>query len=178
MALQGIESKITVKRDNEMTRYRRQKDYVRRTLHRREYAKEIRTSAVFGVMTAKFDYAVNKNREIFRKYGFKLAFMECISDFFGEVLPLLASYVYAAWRFVFKKNMLFSDFSVILTAMNNLADVINDLADAVSYLREKAMYFGNLKEFFEHENRIVGGDKIPVALEKIEFNAVQKGGRD
>lgn len=172
IALQGIESKMHVKRDNEMTRYRREKDYIRRTLHRREYAKDIRTSAVFGVMMSKFEYAIGKNREIFRKYGFKTAVLECASEFFGEVLPLLASYSYATYRFALKKNMKFSDFSVIMTAMSNLADVINDLSYAVSYLREKSLYFCNLRDFLKYENKVTGGSEIPGELEKIEFKNV------
>ena len=172
IALQGIESKMHVKRDNEMTRYRREKDYIRRTLHRREYAKDIRTSAVFGVMMSKFEYAIGKNREIFKKYGFKTAVLECASEFFGEVLPLLASYSYATYRFALKKNMKFSDFSVIMTAMSNLADVINDLSYAVSYLREKSLYFCNLRDFLKYENKVTGGSEIPGELEKIEFKNV------
>ena len=172
IAFQGLEGKLHVKRDNEMTRYRREKDYVRRVMHRREYAKDIRTSAIFGVMMSKFEYAVSKNREIYRKYGFKTALLECSSDFFGNVLPLLASYGYATYRFAFRRNMLLSDFSVIMTAMNNLADVINDLSYAVSYLREQSLYFCNMKEFLTHENRVVGGTDAPGELESIEFKNV------
>ncbi|MDY4255292.1 MAG: ABC transporter ATP-binding protein [Oscillospiraceae bacterium] len=68
--------------------------------------------------------------------------------------------------------MMFSDFSVIMTAMSNLADVINDLSYAVSYLREKSLYFCNLRDFLKYENKVTGGSEIPGELERIEFKNV------
>ena len=152
--------KLDVKKDKEMTPHKRSKAYVKRMVYMREFAKDMRTSGVFNVLHERYKTAIDRNREIIKKYGWKIAFLETMSGFFGKALPVAVTYIYAVFRYAVKKDMKVSDFSVIMTAMSNLKDVFNDVGEAVSDVRRESEYFGNLKEFMEYESKVTSGTKV------------------
>lgn len=164
-----IKGKLQVKKDKEMTANKRGKAYVKRTLYLREFAKDMRTSDIFTVLHERYKASCENNRAVIKKYGIKIAFLETSSGFFGKALPIAATYIYAAWRFIIKKNLAVSDFSVIMTAMSNLKDVFNDLGEAFSAVRRESEYFGCLKEFFLYEEKILNGTKTAEEFQSLEF---------
>lgn len=172
LIFEAIKGKVEVKKDKAMTPHKRSKDYVKRTVYLREYSKDMRTSSVFEVMHGRFKDAVEHNRAIIKEYGWKIAFLETMSGFFGKALPVAITYIYASYRFVIKQDLAVSDFSVIMTAMSNLKDVFNDVGEAVSNVRKEAEYFGNLKVFMDYESKVVGGTKEADELKTIEFRNV------
>ncbi|MBE6751019.1 MAG: ABC transporter ATP-binding protein [Ruminococcaceae bacterium] len=173
VAFQGVKSKLEVNKDKEMTIHKRSKAYVKRTIYLKDFSKDMRTSGIYGVLHTRFENAVNKNREIIKKYGYKVALLEMMTGLFGMALPVATSYAYATYRYVVKRNLALSDFSVIVTAMGNLKDVINDLTEAVSTVKKESLYFRNLKEFFDYENKIENGTKIADEFKTLEFKNVK-----
>ena len=169
---QALKGKVEVKKDKEMTIHKRSKAYVKRIIYLKEYSKDMRTSGVFNVLHKRFSDAVAKNREIIRKYGWKIAFYEVVTGFFGQALPVATTYAYATYRYAFKRNIALADFSVIMTAMSNIRDIINDMGEAISIVKNESLYFGNLKEFFQYESKIVSGKVLPDQLETLEFRNV------
>ena len=172
VAAQALKGKIEVKKDKEMTVHKRSKAYVKRVIYLKEYSKDIRTSGVFNVLHKRFSDAVEKNREIIKKYGWKIAFFEVAGGFFGQALPVATTYAYATYRYAFKRNLALADFSVIMTAMSNIRDIINDMGQAISVVKNESLYFGNLKEFFEYESKVISGTLLPDELETLEFRNV------
>ncbi len=173
VVLAGIAiGKIDVKKDKEMTPHKRSKEYVKRTVFLKDFSKDMRTSDIFEVMLGRLKTAVETNRAIIKKYGFKMMLLETVSGFFGKAVPIAASYAYAAFRFVVKQDLAISDFSVIMTAVSNLKDVVNDLGEAISGVKKEVAYFGNLKEFMEYKSKVVGGSKKAQELETLEFRNV------
>ena len=172
VAIESLKGKIEVKKDKEMTLHKRSKAYVKRIIYLKEYAKDMRTSSVFEVLHQRYENAVENNRKIIRKYGKKIAPLEAMVGFFGQALPVASAYGYATYRYAIKKNLLLADFSVIMTAMSNLRDVVNDLGNAFSYIKKESLYFGNLKEFLEYESKTKSGNKEADALQTLEFRNV------
>lgn len=172
VAFEGVKSKLNINKDKEMTIHKRSKAYVKRTIYLREFSKDMRTSGVYGVLHKRFEDAINKNREIIKKYGYKIALLEMMTGLFGMALPVATSYAYATYRYVVKRNLALSDFSVIVTAMNNLKDVVNDLSDGISTVKRESMYFKNLAEFLEYENKVVNGAKTADEFKTLEFKNV------
>ncbi len=170
--IESVKGKVEVEKDKKMTPHKRSKAYVKRTVFLREFAKDMRTSGIFGVMHTRYKKAVESNREIIKKYGKKMALLEVLSGLFGTSLPVVITYIYAAYRFAIKRNLSISNFSVIMTAMSNLKDVFNDLSEAIGSIRKEAEYFGNLREFFEYESVVTGGSKEADELETLEFRDV------
>lgn len=170
--IESVKGKVEVEKDKKMTPHKRSKAYVKRTVFLREFAKDMRTSGIFGVMHSRYKDAVEKNREIIKKYGKKMAVLEVLSGLFGTSLPVVITYIYAAYRFAIKRNLSISNFSVIMTAMSNLKDVFNDLGEAIGAIRKEAKFFGNLREFFEYESTVTGGSLEADELETLEFKNV------
>lgn len=172
VAIESLKGKVEVEKDKQMTPHKRSKAYVKRTVFLREFAKDMRTSGIFNVMHSRYKQAVEKNREIIKKYGKKMAVLEVLSGLFGTSLPVVITYIYAAYRFAVKRNLSISNFSVIMTAMSNLKDVFNDLGEAIGAIRKEAKYFGNLREFFEYKSEVTGGNLQADELETLEFRGV------
>ena len=158
-----------------MTVNRREKSYVQRVVFLKDYSKDMRTSGIFNVMYEKMKRAVKNNIVIIKKYGFKFAALEFIISFFSESLPVATTYLYTCYRFVIKRDMKTSDFSVIMTAINNLKSVIADWIRYASELQKNSLYFAYLKEFLEYEPRVTGGEKQAEEFESIEFRNVSFG---
>lgn len=169
---EAIKGKVEVEKDKQMTPHKRTKAYVKRTVFLREFAKDMRTSGIFNAMYARYKNAVEKNREIIKKYGKKMAALEVLSGLFGASLPIVMTYVYASYRFAIKRNLRISDFSVIMTAISNLKNVFNDLGNAIGGITKEAKYFGNLREYLEYESTVTGGTKQADELETLEFRNV------
>lgn len=169
---EALKGKIEVEKDKQMTPHKRTKAYVKRTVFLREFAKDMRTSGIFNAMHERYKNAIEKNREIIKKYGKKMALLEVLSGLFGTSLPVVITYIYASYRFAIKRNLPISDFSVIMTAMSNLKDVFNDLSNAVGTITKEAKYFGNLREYLEYKSTVTGGTKQAEELETLEFRDV------
>ena len=167
-----VKGKIEVVRDKEMTSHKRSKDYVKRTVFLKDFAKDMRTSGIYEVMHSRFKTAVDENRAIYKKYGIKMMLLELLGGVFARALPVVSAYSYAAYRFVIKRNLAVADFSVIVTAVSNLKDMLNSLSDSVALLRTESEYFANLREFMEYEPKVVGGSKSAEEFESLEFRDV------
>ena len=168
----SFRNKLEIQKDIEMTPNRREKSYVQRVVFLRDYAKDMRTSDIFKIMFRKMKSAVEKNRAIIKKYGIKVAILEFFASSFSESLPVAATYLYTCYRFVVKKDMLISDFSVVMTAVNNLKSVINECIKGFAEIQKISMYFSYLKEFFEYESIVCDGDREAGEFESIEFKNV------
>ena len=172
VAIEAVKGKIEVKKDKEMTVHKRSKAYVKRIIYLKEYAKDMRTSDVFDILHGRYEDAVENNQKLIKKYGKKIAPLESMVGFFGQALPVASAYGYATYRYAIKRNLLLAEFSVIMTAMSNLRDIVNDLGNAFSYIKKEALYFGNLKEFLEYESKVVSGENEAEELETLEFRNV------
>jgi AraC-like DNA-binding protein len=74
----AIKGKVEVGRDKEMTPHKRSKDYVKRTVFLKDFAKDMRTSDIFEVMHNRFKTAVDENRAILKKYGVRMMILELL----------------------------------------------------------------------------------------------------
>lgn len=169
LIIEVIKGKTQVKKDREMTSNKRSKAYVKRVLYLREFAKDMRTSDIFSVLHERYRMSAERNRAIIKKYGVKIALYETLSGFFGKALPTSAAYLYAAWRFIVRKDLAVSDFSVIMTAMSNLKDVFNDLGEAFSSVKRESEYFSFLRDFLEYESKVSFGEKEAGEFQSLEF---------
>ncbi len=168
----GYKNRLEIKKDKEMTPNRREKSYVQRTVFLRDFSKDMRTSDIFSVMYRKMKRAVESNREIIRKYGVRVALADFFVSTLSESFPIAATYLYTCYRFVVKKDLPVSDFSVVMTAVGNLNSVINECISCASQMQKISLFFGYLKEFFAFEPVVIGGEKIAEEFESLEFRNV------
>lgn len=170
--IETSKSKLVYKRDIEMTTNNRIKAYIQRTVFLKDFSKDMRTSNIFAVLMNRFKAAIDSNVGILRKYGWKLFIYSTVSLLFSEFIPIIGTYAYAAYQFVFTNALTVSGFSVVLSSINAVREATMNIARNFDGLVSMALYFQNLREFFEYEPKISSGDKIPGEFESLEFKNV------
>ena len=170
--IETFKSKQVYKRDLEMTTNNRIKAYTQRTVFLKDFSKDMRTSNIFSVIMQRFKAAIDANVEILRKYGWRLFIFSTVSSVFSEFIPIIGTYAYAAYQFVYTNALTVSGFSVVLSAINAVRESTMTVARNFDMLVGSALYFQNLREFFEYEPKITSGDIMPGELESIEFRNV------
>lgn len=170
--VETMKSKLVYKRDIEMTTNNRIKAYIQRTVFLKDFSKDMRTSNIFAVLMNRFREAIDSNVEILRKYGWKLFVYSTVSSLFSEFIPIIGTYAYAAYQFVYTSALTVSGFSVVLSSINAVRESTMMIARNFDMLVGSALYFQNLREFFEYEPKITSGDKMPDEFESLEFKNV------
>lgn len=171
-AIEMSKSRQVYKRDLKMTTNNRIKAYIQRTVFLRDYAKDIRTSNIFAVLMKRFEAAIVANIKILKEYGVILFVYSMVSSLFSDFIPIICTYAYAGYEFVAKNTMTVSGFSVVLSAITSVRTSTMDIAESFDDMTQMALYFQNLKEFFEYEPKVVSGNKQAGVFESIEFKNV------
>ena len=167
-----IRSKIMYKRNYSMTTNNRIKNYSQRTVFLKDFSKDIRTSNIFSVIINRFRRAVEDNIRIIKNYGWKLFFFNMLSSLFGELIPIVGTYSFASYQFINNSGLDISGFSVVLSSINSVRTTTRQIADSLASLSNVALYFQNLRDFFDYESKVVSGDIEAGEFESIEFKNV------
>lgn len=165
-------NEVELEKEKEMTPYQREKDYVRRTILLKDFAKEIKTTNIFVVLEKRFRSAIAKNINVIKKYGWKIALLECISDYFAEIIPVTGGFVYGCYRLLVAQNIPISQFSVLVSAITTCRNKTNQLARYFAMQQKHCLWVQNLREFLEYEPEIQGGEIVPENFESLEFRNV------
>ncbi len=165
-------NEVELEKEKEMTPYQREKDYVRRTILLKDFAKEIKTTNIFVVLEKRFRSAIAKNINVIKKYGWKIALLECISDYFAEIIPVTGGFVYGCYRLLVAQNIPISQFSVLVSAITTCRNKTNQLARYFAMQQKHCLWVQNLREFLEYEPEIQGGEIVPEDFESLEFRNV------
>ncbi|MCD7723510.1 MAG: ABC transporter ATP-binding protein/permease [Clostridiales bacterium] len=167
-----FKSKYVYKRDLEMTKNNRLKAYIQRTMFLRDYSKDMRTSNIFAVLINRFRAAINSNIEILKRYGLGLFIYSMVSSLFSEFIPIIGTYAYAGYQFVFKNTLTVSGFSVLFSSINSVRTATLDIADSFDEMVQMALYFQNLRDFLDYKPKILPGAKHAGEFESLEFKNV------
>lgn len=170
--IETAKSKAVYKRDLEMTGNNRTKAYIQRTVFLKDFSKDMRTSNIFAVMMKRFDGAIKANVEILRSYGVKLFAYSMLSTLFSEFIPIIGTYAYAGYQFVKKTSMTVSGFSVVVSSINSVREATMIVAETFDELAQMALYFQNLRDFFECETSVKDGTKTAGKFRSLEFKNV------
>ncbi len=172
IAIRFRKNEIELEKEKMMTPYERQKDYTRRTILLKDFAKEIKTTNIFKVVKRRFKNAIDKNIELLRKYGIKVAILEIVSDFFGEVVPVAGGFGYACYRLIVLHNLPISQFSVLISAITTCRNKLNNLAYYFAHQQKHCLWVQNLRDFLDYEPKLTDGGIEPGDFESLEFRNV------
>ena len=163
---------VELEKEKEMTHYEREKDYVRRTILLKDFAKEIKTTNIFVVLEKRFRSAIEKNIKTIKKYGWKIALLESISDYFAEIIPVTGGFLYGCYRLLVAQNIPISQFSVLVSAITTCRNKTNQLARYFAMQQKHCLWVQNLREFLDYEPKIQGGNITPEDFRSLEFKNV------
>ncbi|MBO5421690.1 MAG: ABC transporter ATP-binding protein [Clostridia bacterium] len=159
-------------KEKAMTPFERQKDYTKRTVLLKDFAKEIKTTSIFKVVNRRFKEAIDTNIKLIKKYGWRIAVLEMFSDFFGEVIPIAGGFGYGCFRLIVRQDIPISQFSVLISAITNCRNKLNQLAHYFTMQQKHCLWVQNLREFLAYEPKIQGGTLEPGEFESLEFRNV------
>ena len=171
-AIELLKSKAVYKRDLQMTTNNRIKAYIQRTMFLKEFSKDMRTSNIFAVLTQRFKTAIDANIVILKEYGVKLFLYSMVSSLFSDFIPIIGTYAFAGYQFIFTQALSISGFSVVLASINSVRDSTLSIAEGFDELTQMALFFQNLRDFFDYEPKITDGGKDAEDFETIEFKNV------
>ncbi len=172
MAFRVFKNNLELEKEKEMTPFEREKDYVRRTILLKDFAKEIKTTNIFVVLEKRFKKAISKNIDVIKKYGWKIALLECVSDYFAEIIPVTGGFVYGCYRLMVVGDIPVSQFSVLVSAITTCRNKLNQLAYYFAMQQKHCLWVQNLREFLEYEPKIKGGEIAPEEFRSLEFKNV------
>ncbi len=172
LGFRTVKNNIELEKEKEMTPFERQKDYVRRTILLKDFAKEIKTTNIFRVIDNRFRSAIAKNIDVIKKYGWRIALLECISDYFAEIIPVTGGFVYGCYRLLVAQNLPVSEFSVLISAITTCRNKLNHLAHYFAMQQKHCLWVQNMREFLEYEPQIQSGTEIPEEFRSLEFRNV------
>ncbi|MBQ8182390.1 MAG: ABC transporter ATP-binding protein [Clostridia bacterium] len=172
VAFRVLKNNLELEKEKEMTPFEREKDYVRRTILLKDFAKEIKTTNIFVVMEKRFRCAIEKNIQAIKKYGWKIALLECVSDYFAEIIPVAGGFIYGCYRLMIAKDIPVSEFSVLVSAITTCRNKLNQLAYYFAMQQKHCLWVQNLREFLQYEPKIQSGSVIPGEFSSLEFKNV------
>lgn len=155
----------------------REKEYIKRTVYQKEYAKEIRLTQVFNMMMEKFRNASNAVIANTKKYGLKVGLLNFMQGSTNELLTGMGVIVYATVRILFFKNIKVSDYMVLVSAISYLAWCLTYGAKLLSKAQDTSLYIQNVKDFLEYkpkisesqEGVIPDGTDLKLSLKDVSF---------
>lgn len=174
-AIEHIRSKVAFNLNKEMTTNNRIKAYIQRTMLLKDYSKDMRTSNIFAVMLQRFKAAIDANIVILKKYGVKLFLYGMLSSLFSDFIPIIGTYAFAGYQFIYTNTLTISGFSVVLSSINAVRQSTMNIARTYERLMQTALYFQHLRDFFDYEPQITDGGKDAEEFESIEFRNVSFG---
>lgn len=172
IALRTKKNNLELEKEKDMTPFERQKDYTRRTILLKDFAKEIKTTGIFKVVKNRFNSAVEKNIVVIKKYGWRIAVYEAVADFFGEIIPVGGGFGYGCYRLMVLENLNISDFSVLISAITNTRNKLNQLARYFAMQQKHCLWVQNMRDFLDYQPRLTGGGIEPDEFESLEFRNV------
>ncbi len=150
----------------------REAEYVRRTVLLKDFAKEIKTTDIFTVLSKRYKDAVNRKIEILKKYGIKIAFWEACCDIFGEVIPVAGGFCYSAYRLAVEGNISLADFSVLFSAVLTCRGKINNISYYIAQQQKHCLWVQSMREFLSYEPKLTDGEREAGDFETLEFRNV------
>ena len=172
IALRVKKNNIELEEEKEWTPFERQKDYTKRTILLKDFAKEIKTTGIFDVIKKRFKNAIDGKIGVIKKYGWRVAIIEALADFLGEIIPVGGGFGYGCYRLMVLQNLDIANFSVLISAITTTRNKLNQLARYFAMQQKHCLWVQNMRDFLDYEPKLVGGGIEPGEFESLEFRNV------
>ena len=161
--------------------FQRMADYVNRTIHLGEYAKEIRMTNVFCLLKKQYAKAIASIRKVIGRYSLGNMILFWLFQYFTFTLLQEGAVLYAGYRVLVSGTMAFAQMAVIQTTMNSNTWTLIGFADSVMVIVKNSLYIEQTIHFLEYEPAIPEDQeglmpKLPIR--SVEFEHVSFGYKD
>ena len=161
--------------------FQRMADYVNRTIHLGEYAKEIRMTNVFRLLKKQYDRAVAAIQKVIGRYSLGNMILFWLFQYFTFTLLQEGAVLYAGYRVLVSGTMVFAQMAVIQTTMNSNTWTLINFADSVMVIVKNGLYLEQTRHFLEYVPAIPEDQEgllpqLPIC--SVEFEHVSFGYKD
>ena len=134
----------------------RKEAYVRRAFYMADYAKEIRLSNISRPIFGLQKKAMEDHVALLRAYRWKQVPIRYALEIGLEVVTILGSMLYAAWRTLVDTTapMLIGDCIVVFNSVSMIAWTLNDLIANLAEFHANALYIEDFRYFLDYEPKI------------------------
>ena len=174
----GILNSRIFRMEKENIVFQRMADYVNRTIHLGEYAKEIRMTNVFRLLKKQYDRAVSAIRKVIGQYSLGNMILFWLFQYFTFTLLQEGAVLYAGYRVLVSGTMVFAQMAVIQTTMNSNTWTLIGFADSVMNIVKNSLYLEQTRHFLEYEPAIPEDQEglLPtLPIQSVEFEHVSFG---
>lgn len=177
----GVLNSRIFRMERENIVFQRMADYVNRTIHLGEYAKEIRMTNVFCLLKKQYDKAIASIRKVIGRYSLGNMILFWLFQYFTFTLLQEGAVLYAGYRVLVSGTMAFAQMAVIQTTMNSNTWTLIRFADSVMVIVKNSLYIEQTIHFLEYEPAIPEDQeglmpKLPIR--SVEFEHVSFGYKD
>lgn len=144
------QNKLTYRIYEESVVFRRIVDYVNRVVHLSDYAKELRMTNIFHVMTKKQQEAVDGMNRTMDKYAVKNILYGWGYLYFTFTVIFEGVIFYGAYRTMVSKTMQLSDFTILTTLMTAVSWILISYTKAIIASFQNSLFIQNMREFMEY----------------------------
>lgn len=149
--------------------------YVNRMMYLSDYAKEIRLSNVFRLLTRQYQDATGRSMDLADKYAFKTAVMEFLKNLFTFTVIFEGVLFYAVYENLVTKQISLAELTVMTSLMVSATWILIDLFQDIMNMVKNGMFISNLRTFLEYQEEIPedqDGVMADQPFERLEFDHV------
>lgn len=169
-------NKVRYDYNMEMQEKSRKRDYVKRIFYLADYAKEVRLTNIYKIMFKKFYESVGELKAVIKKYCIKIALLDYLLIASNDIIVYLGAILYASYKTLVSKTMLYGDCIVIINSINSVAWSLRSAVDIFIQFQNHSLYIDNLRYFLDYKpsiNENVNGLDTPkgckLTLKNLSF---------
>lgn len=173
-----LRSKLTYRRNNEMTAYKRRADYCKRIFYEKKYAGEIRLFSIKERFLSIHKESYENIMKIQKRYYWKLAILDIWDSLFSKVFLLSFCTLYATYQIIVKHNLSVGIYVSLMAALTNLAKGVQQILEHVGALATEGKQIENIRLFLKGEDMKESNKKeedkeaLPIGFRKLNLNQV------
>lgn len=171
----GILNSRIFQMDRESMVFRRIADYVNRTVHLADYAKEMRISNIFHLMKKQYEHSVNMTHRVIDRYAFKNMIYFWLFQYFTFTLLFEGSMMYAGYRVLVSGTMTFPQMTVFQSIMHANTWIILYFSEGIMESVKDSLYIEQIQDFLDYQPDIpedADGILPDSHIHSIEFSHV------
>lgn len=125
----------------------RKKEYAKRVFYLPQYAKELKTTAVSGILQKIYEEGAGEAIRLYRKFGKKTGFFNFIELIIGDVVIIMLPIAYVACRMLTGNFLLIGDFIGIAQSITTFGWDIKWFFDEIINMKSASLYIKEYQEY-------------------------------
>lgn len=174
----GILNQRLFCQEREIIVFTRIADYVNRTIHLADYAKEMRLTNVFSLLRQQYERSVHATHQVIDRYAVGNMFFFWCFQYFTFTLLYNGAVMYAGYRTLVCAGMALADFAVVQNFMRSNSWNFLYSAEAAMENVKNSLYISQIENFLDYEPKIpedADGQLPQLPIQSITFSHVWFG---